>query len=250
MRTALVCTLLLACVAVGCDSRQPERRPHPAPVYLVAEDACRGLFVGEGARALERLLASNRFVLREAEAGAGAQDVSRVMESAYRSGPAISDSPQPECRVSGQVKGSGIEARQPSASLMFTGFSRHADPDGYLMEPGPVPHMWDSGTSLNFDCVSGRLGSTEKVPLRVAVSLSDHASTRLGRAGTEAVAADYRAILHSAATAVSRGLGCEGGAGLPEGPEGLLAFEREERESRDATERSPRPESGGPSRRP
>jgi hypothetical protein len=199
-------------VAVGCSAEEPEPSPQAVPQQLSIGQVCAGLFRGEGAEALERLLESTTFLLRDEDRNPDVRAVAKVMEDAYRAGAKIRDMPQSVCKISGAPQ----DSRFHTARLMFTAYSKHAG------DPADFPGVSDSGVRvstegkwvyLSYDCVSRRVGSTPDIPLRIKLLFQDQWE---GSKGAAALGPDYLAATHSAALAVAKELGCLNNAGLPE----------------------------------
>ncbi|MFD8981397.1 hypothetical protein [Streptomyces sp. NPDC059564] len=205
-------------VAVGCSAEEPE--PLPAgPQQLSTGQVCAGLFTAAGAEALERVLGSTTFLLRDEDKNPDVRAVAQVMEDAYRAGVKIRDMPQSVCEISGAPR----ESHFPTARLMFTAYSKHAG------DPADFPGVSDSGVRvstvakwvyLSYDCASPRVGSTPDIPLRIRLLFQDQWD---GSKGAAALGPDYLKVTHSAALAVAKELGCVNDGGLSARAEELPA---------------------------
>ncbi|MEU3408738.1 hypothetical protein ABZ766_32985 [Streptomyces sp. NPDC006670] len=193
----------------GCSGEEPEQ---PAPVPTVkrmsVDQACAGLFPGDGGKALERVLESTEFLLRNEKWSPDVRAVAQVMENAYRSGDRIRNMPQSTCEVSGVEK----ERHTPSAIVRFTASSKWDDSSA-----GSDRGVWVSTrerkvVDLAYDCVSPRVGSTPEAPLRVGLLFQDRWQ---GSKGEDVLRPDYLTVTHSAALAVARELQCVDDGGLP-----------------------------------
>lgn len=209
---------ILAVAAAGCSASEREQPP-PAttPQVLSAAKVCAGLFPDEGGKALERILESTRFQVREEKRNPDVRAVAQAMEDAYRAGKKIRDMPQPVCEAVGEAK----DHRIPTAQIMFTAYSKHAG------DPADFPGVSDSGVKVSkrqktnnllFDCVSSRVGSTQDVPLRIGLAFQERWDESQG---ATVLGQDYLAVTHSAALAVARELGCANDGGLAARADGL-----------------------------
>ncbi|MFE2325689.1 hypothetical protein ACFXD5_17495 [Streptomyces sp. NPDC059385] len=205
---------ILGTAVAGCSTGEPEQpSPSTATQTLSVGQVCAGLFpeAGEGGKALERVLESTRFQVREEQKNPDVRAVAKAMEDAYRSGKKIRDMPQPVCQVAGADKGSRI----PTARVMFTAYSKQA------ADPADLPGVGARDVrvmtqrkrvNLTFDCVSSRVGSTQDVPLQVTLAFQERWDESKGDA---VLGQDYLAVTHSAALAVAKELGCANNGGLP-----------------------------------
>ncbi|MGW1639694.1 hypothetical protein [Streptomyces lavendulae] len=197
---------------LGCSAAEPEpvTPPTTGPPLSVSQ-VCAGLFTDDGGKALERILESTEFQIRDEKGNPEAGAVARAMEDAYRSGAKIHDAPQPVCRI----VGTGKDGYRPMAHVMFTAYSKYdADPADLPGASARGPRVRTQGKSVDvtFDCVSVRVGSTSDVPLQVTVAFQEQWQ---GSKGATALAQDYLAVTHSAALAVAEALGCVDDGGLP-----------------------------------
>ncbi|MFE1412852.1 hypothetical protein ACFW6F_18880 [Streptomyces sp. NPDC058746] len=216
---AVALTVLGSAVA-GCSTGAPEQPPRSAaPQMLSVGQVCAGLFpdAGEGGKALERVLESTRFQVREEQKNPDVRAVAQAMEEAYRSGRKIGDMPQPVCEVVGADKGS----RVPTARVMFTAYSKQAADPADL--PGTGARDVRVSTrkkhvDLTYDCVSSRVGSTQDIPLQITLAFQERWDESKGDA---VLGPDYLAVTHSAALAVAQELECVNNAGLPARADGL-----------------------------
>ncbi|MFJ8211844.1 hypothetical protein [Streptomyces sp. NPDC096033] len=180
----------------------------PTVTRVSADRACAGLFPGDGGKALERVLESTEFQLRNEKWNPDVRAVARVMEDAYRSGDRIREMPQSTCEVWGLDK----ELHIPSAIVRFTASSKR---DG-LSEAGD--HGVQASVAerkvvyLDYDCVSPRVGSTPDVPLRIKILFHERWQESKGET---ILRPDYLAVTHSAALAVAKELQCVDDGGLP-----------------------------------
>ncbi|MFB0629199.1 hypothetical protein [Streptomyces sp. AB3(2024)] len=197
---------------VGCSAAEPERAASTtAEPLLSVSQVCAGLFADDAGKALERILESTEFQVRDEKGNPEVGVVARAMEDAYRSGSKIHYAPQPVCRIVGMGKG----GYRPIAHVMFTAYSKYdADPADLPGVSARGPRVWAQGKSvdLTFDCVSARVGSTSDVPLQVTAAFQEQWQASKGAA---ALAQDYLAVTHSAALAVAKALGCVDDGGLP-----------------------------------
>lgn len=202
---------MFAMLAAGCSAGGAEPSAQAAPQELSIGQVCPGLFPGDGGRALERVLESTAFLLRDEGKNPGVREVAQAMEDAYRAGAKIRDMPQPVCRISGAPPRSHF----PTAQLMFTAYSKHAG------DPVDFPGVSDSGVRVStdgkrvyfsYDCVSPRVGSTSDIPLRIRILFHEQWDESKGAA---VLGQDYLAVTHSAALAVAKVLGCVNDGGLP-----------------------------------
>ncbi|GAA3242423.1 hypothetical protein [Streptomyces lavendulae] len=203
---------VLGAAVVGCSAAEPEpAAPPTAGPLLSVSQVCAGLFTGDGGKALERILESTEFRIRDEKGNPEAGAVARAMEDAYRSGAKIHDAPQPVCRIVGTDK----DGYRPTAHVMFTAYSKYdADPADLPGESARGPRVWKQGKSVDvtFDCVSVRVGSTSDIPLQVTAAFQEQWQ---GSKGATALGPDYLAVTHSAALAVAKVLGCVNDGGLP-----------------------------------
>ncbi|MEU4951309.1 hypothetical protein [Streptomyces lavendulae] len=202
---------MFAMLAVGCSAGEAEPSAQAAPQELSIGQVCPGLFPGDGGGALERVLESTAFLLRDEGKNPGVQEVAQAMEDAYRAGAKIRDMPQPVCVISGAPPRSHF----PTAQLMFTAYSKHAG------DPVDFPGVSDSGVRVStdgkrvyfsYDCVSPRVGATPDIPLRIRILFHEQWDESKG---ATALGQDYLAVTHSAALAVAKALGCVDDGGLP-----------------------------------
>ncbi|MFE2166905.1 hypothetical protein ACFXB3_17845 [Streptomyces sp. NPDC059447] len=205
--------VLLAAAATGCSAGEPEKSPQPtAAPRLTAGQICAGLFTGEGAKALERVLESTAFHVRDDEKAPDVRAVAQVMEDAYRAGKRINDMPQPVCEASGAEAKAGYI---PTVRIMFTAYSKHAgDPPDFpgVSDSGVMVSQRQKTNHLSYDCTSSRVGSTDNVPLRIKLAFQERWD---GSKGETVLGQDYLAVTHSAALAVAKELGCTNNGGLP-----------------------------------
>ncbi|MER5811665.1 hypothetical protein ABT143_26360 [Streptomyces sp. NPDC002033] len=197
---------------VGCSGGGAEEVPRTAPQTFPVQKVCGGIFPDEGAKAVERILESKEFQVREARRNPDVAAVARTMEDAYRSGKRIREQPQSVCEVVGTVDRDG---HVPRAQVMFTAFSKYAaDPADLPGLPAGAPRVAGvgKGVDLSFDCVSPRVGATRDVPLQVTAQFSDFRSNSKGPA---VLGQDYLAAVHAAALTVAKELGCLNDAGIP-----------------------------------
>ncbi|MFG2665740.1 hypothetical protein ACGFY6_16010 [Streptomyces sp. NPDC048387] len=200
--------ILFAAATVACSGGTAERpAPVPTVTRVAADQVCAGLFPGDGGRALERVLESKEFLLRNEKRDPDVRDVAQAMENAYRSGDKIRQMPQSTCEVAGS------EGRQyiPSAMVRFTASSKRDrfDLGGQGLQ---VSTRERKLVYLEYDCVSPRVGSTPDIPLRVRVLFQEQWQESKGE---DVLRPDYLAITHSAALAVAKELRCADDGGLP-----------------------------------
>lgn len=210
---------MLGAAVAGCSSGGPEPAAQAAePPRLSVGQVCAGLFSAEGGRALERVLGSTTFLLRDEKRNPDARAVAQAMEDAYRAGKNISDMPQSSCEISGQP----AATRLAPARVRFTAYSLYAG------DPTDFPGVSDRGVRvstperkvvyLDYDCVSPRVGSTQDVPLRIRLFFQEQWDASKGET---VLRPDYLAIAHSAALAVAKELRCVDDGGLPARAEDL-----------------------------
>ncbi|MFD9335209.1 hypothetical protein ACFWBF_12505 [Streptomyces sp. NPDC060028] len=220
--------IALGVVCAGCagpapDAAEPE--PEPETKVLAATEVCGGgLFSAEAGGALERVLESSRFVIREERERTDVPSAANMLEEAYRAGSRMRDLPRPKCTFSGEPKKVDADSYFPSGEVRFIPHGRN---EGL---PDHLPGVNDTGTvvwtgrrqyNLEFDCVSTRVGSTQEVPLRVVVEFRNIWDK--GTAAEADLVKDYRILAHSAALAVAKELGCVNAGGLPGRAEELPA---------------------------
>ncbi|MER6216413.1 hypothetical protein ABT213_20455 [Streptomyces sp. NPDC001674] len=200
--------ILFVTATVACSGGTSERpAPVPTVTRVAADQVCVGLFPGDGGRALERVLESKEFLLRNEKWNPDVRAVAQVMENAYRSGDRIRQMPQSSCEVSG----AGGENHIPTALVRFTASSKHDHFE--LGEHGvQVSTRERKVVYLDYDCVSPRVGSTPDIPLRVNVLFQEQWPESKGE---DVLRPDYLAITHSAALAVAKELRCVDDGGLP-----------------------------------
>ncbi|MFD3330769.1 hypothetical protein [Streptomyces sp. NPDC058701] len=208
-----VTLVVLGTVAAGCSTGGSEQ-PAPAaePQKIPVARVCTGLFPAEGAKALERVLGSTEFRIRDAQKNPSVLAVAQAMEDAYRAGAKIRDMPEATCEVAGDSTGS----RLATARVRFTAFSKNAADSADLPGVGARdPRVWTESKQvyLTYDCVSSRVGSTQDVPLQIRVLVHVQGDGNEGEAGP---GQDQLTVIHSAALSVARDLGCTNNAGLPE----------------------------------
>ncbi|MGW2681175.1 hypothetical protein [Streptomyces sp. NPDC001436] len=179
----------------------------PTVTRVAADHVCAGLFPGDGGRALERVLESKEFLLRNEKRDPDVRAVAQVMENAYRSGDKIRQMPQSTC----EVAASGGDRYIPSAMVRFTASSKRDafDLGGRGVQ---VSTRQRKLVYLEYDCVSPRVGSTPDIPLRVRVLFQEQWQESKGE---DVLRPDYLAITHSAALAVAKELRCVDDGGLP-----------------------------------
>ncbi|WP_330330692.1 hypothetical protein OHS33_13770 [Streptomyces sp. NBC_00536] len=171
---------------------------------MAVGEACPGLLDAAGGEALERVVQSSNLI-RDAQQAVGVAAMGKALEGAYRAGPKVRETPVAPCTVTGRV------GTNRSAEIWLSADSRHADQPGG-MQTGVRESRGEKERGVAFDCVSSRVGSTRDVPLRITAVFKDQWS---GSAGDAALAKDYLAVAYSAARAVAKELGCEGGGSLP-----------------------------------
>ncbi|MET8754417.1 hypothetical protein ABZW32_30630 [Streptomyces sp. NPDC004667] len=197
---------------MGCSAAEPgPAAPPTAGPLLSVSQVCAGLFTDDGGKALERILESTEFQIRDEKRNPEVGVVARAMEDAYRSGAKIHYAPQPVCRIVGM----GKAGYRPTANVMFTAYSKYdADPADLPGVTARRPRVWMQGKSVDvtFDCVSVRVGSTPDVPLQVTTAFQEQWQASKGAA---VLGQDYLAVTHSAALAVAKVLGCVNDGGLP-----------------------------------
>ncbi|MFJ3205468.1 hypothetical protein [Streptomyces sp. NPDC086989] len=219
--------LLLGLLAAACNGSTENEASIPAePEEISAVQVCGGLVSAAAAPALERVLESSRFVLRDEKENTDALSVGKALASAYRAGERVRDTSIPECDISGALKPVESDRYYPTAYLRFRATSKKAGVPDYM------PGAEDEGTmvwstfrayEIAFDCVSPRIGSTREVPLRIAAQFRSEWDK--GQASESVLAPDYATLAHSAALAIAEELGCDAQGGLPARPEGLPAAE-------------------------
>ncbi|MFD3720243.1 hypothetical protein [Streptomyces sp. NPDC058674] len=213
-----VTLVVLGTVAAGCSTGGSEQ-PAPAaePQKVPVAQVCTGLFPAAGGEALERVLGSTEFRIRDAQKNPGVRAVAQAMEDAYRAGARVRDMPEATCEVAGEPKGS----RFATARVRFTAFSKNAaDPADLPGVGARDPRVWTESKQLylTYDCVSPRVGSTQAVPLQIRVLVHAQGGGNEGEAGP---GQDQLTVIHSAALSVARDLGCANNAGLPEQAQNL-----------------------------
>ncbi|MEU3311985.1 hypothetical protein ABZ743_04905 [Streptomyces sp. NPDC006662] len=200
--------ILFVTATVACSGGTAERpAPVPSVTRVAADQVCAGLFPGDGGRALERVLESTEFRLRDEKRNPDVRAVAQAMENAYRSGRRIREMPQSTCIVSGSEK----ERHVPEAMVRFTASSKQ---DAFDLSPQGV-HVStreEKIVYLDYDCVSPRVGSTPDIPLRVNIMFQERWQESKGE---DVLRPDYLAITHSAALAVAKELRCVDDGGLP-----------------------------------
>ncbi|MFF4494006.1 hypothetical protein [Streptomyces sp. NPDC001546] len=175
---------------------------------VAADQVCAGLFPGDGGRALERVLESKEFLLRNEKWNPDVRSVAQVMENAYRSGGRIRQMPQSSCEVSG----AGGVSHIPTALVRFTASSKWDDSSAASDHGVWVSTRESKVVYLAYDCVSPRVGSAVDAPLRVNIMFQEQWQESKGE---DVLRPDYLAITHSAALAVAKELRCVDDGGLP-----------------------------------
>ncbi|WP_031156987.1 hypothetical protein [Streptomyces xanthophaeus] len=214
---AALVLVVLVVTSTACSAGKPEvsASPSASPVYS-ADRICAGLFPGEGGKALERVLGSTQFKVRDEEDNPDVQAAAQQLEDAYRAGAAIRDMSHPRCEVAAQPGKPHVRR----LIVDFVPLSRHIQKSEDFLGPDDKGVRVSAGVkhvSLGFDCVSSRAASTEEIPLRISVQLTEQGT----RKGDAVLAQDYRAITHGAALAVAEELGCVNDGGLPARAAGL-----------------------------
>ncbi|MGW7450615.1 hypothetical protein [Streptomyces sp. NPDC054787] len=207
-----VALAILGMVASGCSQRdaEPAAQATSLRTFPVGQ-VCAGLFLGEGGKALERVLESTQFHVLEEDKNPDVHAVAQVMEDAYRAGKEIRNMPQPVCEAVGSDK----EFHIPTTRLMFTAYSKHAADPADLPGAGARDvrvSTRNKEVGLTFDCVSSRVGSTQDVPLQITLDFQERWDESKGE---DVLRPDYLAITHSAALAVAKELGCANDGRLP-----------------------------------
>ncbi|WP_327306493.1 hypothetical protein OG730_25950 [Streptomyces sp. NBC_01298] len=196
------------------------------PRVVAATGVCGGtLFPAGAGPSLERVLESSKFVIRDEDKDLSTAESAKMLEDAYRSGKDVRNKPTADCKISGEERLVGDYERYVSALVRFKAFSKKAWTSGVGEE------VYDEGVSvtgakrqrsIEFDCVSARVGSSVEIPLRVTVTFMNQFGEG---ADDEAVLVnDYLLLAHAAGLSMSKELGCADNGGLPAGPEGLPAM--------------------------
>ncbi|MFJ8166333.1 hypothetical protein ACIRBY_36210 [Streptomyces sp. NPDC096136] len=212
---------MLGTAGAGCSSGGPEPATQAAePPRLSVGQVCPGLFPADGGKALERVLESATFLLRDETRNPDVRAVAQAMKDAYRSGGKIREMPQATCEIAAQP----VPFRLATALIRFTAYSKHAG------DSSDFPGASDQGVQvstrqrkvvhLEYDCVSPRVGSTQNVPLRIRILFHEQWDASKGET---VLRPDYLAIAHSAALAVAKELRCVDDGGLPARAEDLPA---------------------------
>ncbi|MFD4048015.1 hypothetical protein ACFWSF_20835 [Streptomyces sp. NPDC058611] len=216
--------------AAGCVAvpRGADEGPEPAPPRTVSvAEVCGGtLLSADAGKALERVLGSTEFRVSKPEDDRSAADLAEVMERAYRSGAEVRNMPSGVCLIKGKHEGN------PKATMRFTAGRGHAPlPDDApgANRTGVTVHRGVTDHTIGFDCVSVRVGSTAKVPLRVTAEFDARGAHDARDGATRA--ADQLALVHSGARSVAAELACESGGGLPDRYADLERFAAESKAS-------------------
>ncbi|MER7465503.1 hypothetical protein [Streptomyces sp. NPDC097981] len=225
--------VVLVLAAAACSGSASDGTSTPSePEQVSAIQLCGGLVSSAAAPALERVLESSRFVIREGKENADVASIAKALESAYRAGRMVRDTSIPSCDISGALKDIDSDRYYPTAYLRFRATSKNEGVPDYM------PGAKDAGAkgwagfrkhTIAFDCISPRVGSTSEVPLRITAAF--RSKWDKGQAGEAALASDYVTLAHSAALAVAEALGCDARGGLPDRPEGLPKAEPASSES-------------------
>ncbi|MFJ7158039.1 hypothetical protein ACIQUQ_24320 [Streptomyces sp. NPDC101118] len=210
---------LTALVVSGCGTSD-EGEPEPSrPQSFSATQVCGGSVVlPSSAKALERLTGAVSFVPGKEKQELGIPASAQVLEDAYKAGYKVRDMPGAYCVIRGDVPSA---KRYSTVKLEFTAYSEKADLPDYAKGrlehgKGTMTGLYGSRTSISFDCVSSRVGSTPAIPLRVNGRITAFADPEPPHA-----AEDRMLILHTASLSLAKELGCRNNGGLPDAVSGL-----------------------------
>ncbi|QES48474.1 hypothetical protein DEJ50_12250 [Streptomyces venezuelae] len=212
----LGCGFAVLVLATGCSTSEPSAKPEPKPepAYGSAVQICQGLFGPEGAAALERVLDSTEFRLRDETYDLDLQAVGKGLQGRYETGQGFGDLEGEMCRASGRPKAGSV----PYAELWIAGDKKHVGAGE--KDRGPAVIHGANRMHLRYNCASPRVGSTDDLPLQIRLTFRDK---RDGRKGADVLRPDYVAVMHSAALAIAKDLGCQNSGGLPDRSEDLPA---------------------------
>ncbi|MCX4629630.1 hypothetical protein [Streptomyces sp. NBC_01443] len=223
LSAAVVGLVSLGVLAAGCTPSEPDDPQLQEPKVVSATQVCGGtLFTPEAGKALERVLQSTEFVIREDKVDLSTAAMAKKLEEAYRSGKEVRNMPMPDCDISGKPKEIDGFGHYPSAQVRFKAFSKNAGIPDY------VPGATDSGVnvggrirqrSVAFDCVSPRVGSTAEVPLRITATFFNKFDK--GNGDEAVLDKDYFLLVHTAALSMAEELGCANNGGLPDRADAL-----------------------------
>ncbi|MFI8101796.1 hypothetical protein [Streptomyces sp. NPDC086023] len=221
-RKAALGIVLMALVAAGCGTSD-EGAPEPSRAQsFSATQVCGGSVVlPSSAKALERLTGATSFVPGKEKQELGVPATAKVLEEAYKAGRGIYDMPGADCVIRGDSTSTPLNS---TVKLRFDAYSEKADLDDYRKHrlehgKGTMTSLYGSRTSISFDCVSSRVGSTQDIPLRVNGRITSAASTASPEPPT--AAEDRMLILHTASLSLAKELGCRDNGGLPDDVSGL-----------------------------
>ncbi|MER5934550.1 hypothetical protein [Streptomyces sp. NPDC002054] len=204
------CGLAVLALVAGCSTSEPSAKAEPE--YGSAAQICQGLFDPEGAGALERVLDSTEFRLRDEAGDLDLRAVGKGLQGRYETGQGFGDLEGEMCRASGRPKG----GRAPYAELWIAGDKKYVG--GGEKDRGPGVIHGENRAHLWYNCGSPRVGSTDELPLQIRLTFRDKWD---GKKGVDVRRPDYVAIMHSAALAIAKELGCQNNGGLPDRSEDL-----------------------------
>lgn len=217
--------IVLGVLASGCSSPEPEE-PVREPRVVAATGVCGGtLFPAGAGPSLERVLESSKFVIRDEGKDVSTAESAKMLEDAYRSGKDVRDKPTADCDIDGEARLVGDYKRYVSALVRFKAFSKKAWNSGVgekVYDEGVLVTGRTRQRSIEFDCVSARVGSTAEIPLRITVTFMNQFAE--GADDEAALVNDYLLLAHAAGLSMSKELGCANNGGLPDRPEGLPAM--------------------------
>ncbi|MFJ6939478.1 hypothetical protein [Streptomyces sp. NPDC101132] len=221
-RKARLGIALMALVAAGCGTSD-EGAPEPSRAQsFSAMQVCGGSVVlPSSAKALERLTGATSFEPGQAKQELGIPAAAQVLEDAYKAGYKVRDMPGAHCVIRGEVPSADLDY---TVKLDFTAYSEKADLPDYAKGrldhgKGTLTSLYGSRTSISFDCVSSRVGSTAAIPLRVNGRITSEDGTTSSEPPT--AAEDRMLILHTASLSLAKELGCRNNGGLPDDVSGL-----------------------------
>ncbi|MGW5398993.1 hypothetical protein [Streptomyces sp. NPDC003952] len=218
--------IMLGVMASGCGSPEPEE-PVREPRAVSAAGVCGGtLLPASAGPSLERVLESSKFVVRDEDEDVSTAESAKMMEDAYRSGKDVRDKPTADCKIFGEERLVGDYERYVSALVRFKAFSKKAwssGAGGETYDKGVLVTGAKRQRSIEFDCVSARVGSTVDIPLRITVTFMNQFPE--GAVDDEAaLVKDYLLLAHAAGLSMSKELGCADNGGLPDRPDDLPAM--------------------------
>ncbi|MGW6775621.1 hypothetical protein ACWGBX_35095 [Streptomyces sp. NPDC055037] len=201
----MVLTLALGVAACGgSDDEEPQ--------YIGIEEVCDGIFSGDTANAAERMIGDKTVSGTRHDA---LENIASSIKDLYADGQDINRAGD-SCEISGKDREAGgmdirfgLYKAEDALSLLHGADQR-------LYRLGKRAAVGSERSKLYFECASPGIRGSDKQPARI------YAISRLANIGswevedTRATREAHLTVLHAAALAVAKELGCENNGGLPE----------------------------------